>query len=142
MKELAIEHAPNEVGTSLVGSYSDDGTRAVVRDLAPVSNDSRGSRFSFMRGVQGLAEFFASVFRRSNGLQHYVGEWHSHPGGNPVPSPIDDANQSAIARDIRTECPEAILVIIGGEADAFDDLGVFIYSRTSGRVELEFVTSE
>jgi hypothetical protein len=80
MRELAVEHSPNEVGTSLVGSYSDDGHRATIDALAPLSSDSRGSRFSFVRGVQDLAAFFSTIFRKSQGHRHYVGEWHSHPG--------------------------------------------------------------
>ncbi|MFN3191478.1 MAG: Mov34/MPN/PAD-1 family protein [Aureliella sp.] len=136
MRELAVKHAPNEVGTSLVGSYSDDGHTATIDGLAPLSSDSRGSRLTFVRGVQNLAGFFSGIFRSSQGRRHYVGEWHSHPDGPVLPSDTDDQNQVDIANDRDTDCPEVILVIVGGSAEDFPNIGVFVYSRCKGRIAL------
>lgn len=136
MRDLAVKHAPNEVGTALVGSYSDDGHSATVHDLAPLTTDSKGSRFSFVRGVHHLPAFFSAVYRKSKGRRHYVGEWHSHPNGSAASSQTDDHNQTAIANDHDTDCPEAILVILGGDNRSFPDIAAFVYSRTAGRVAL------
>lgn len=135
MLRLARERMPVEVGTSLVGSYSDDGHRAQVQSLAPVTSDSRGGRTSFQRGVTGLRDFFRKVFKRSGGTTHYVGEWHSHPGGAPSPSRTDEANTMEIARDPDARCPECILVILA-LTDTDADLGVFVFSRTRGKIVL------
>lgn len=136
MLRLAREHAPQEVGTSLIGSYSEDGYRAIIRALAPLTEDSRGSRFSFVRGVSGLECFFSRLFRRFRGRRHYVGEWHSHPGGTAIPSSIDDKNQRAIVNDDGADCAECILVILGGTVPHASNLGVFVYSRRCGRTDL------
>jgi hypothetical protein len=48
MMRLAITHYPNEVGTPIVGHYSDDGRVAYITSIAPVPPDSKGSRFSFL----------------------------------------------------------------------------------------------
>jgi integrative and conjugative element protein (TIGR02256 family) len=132
---LAREHYPNEVGTPLVGEYTDDGTEARVTALGPLTTDSRGTRFTFSRGVQGLRGFFAGLFSTSRGRVHYVGEWHSHPGGGPFPSATDDANMAAIAEDARAKCPECVLVILAVTPDDAR-AGVLIYSRMRGRVVL------
>ncbi len=136
MLALAKEHAPNEIGTSVFGSYSADGFHAAILGRAPVAADSEGGRFSFLRGVRGARSFFSALFKKSGGKRHYVGEWHSHPGGLSTPSYTDDENQSAIARDVRTNCPECILVIVGGNFHDDPLLGVFVYSRERGRIEL------
>ena len=136
MTEMAQVYYPNEVGTSLVGCYSNDGFEASVIDLAPLSPDSRGSRSSFYRGVAGLRKFFEKLYRTFSGKRHYVGEWHSHPDGVPIPSGTDDQNQLAIAEDPETGCPECILIIIGGTLCNFDEMGIFVYSREHGRIIL------
>src|SRR6266567_9327981 len=115
MLALAQRHAPAEVGTSLIGRYSNDGWQAIVIGLAPLAQDSRGSRNEFYRGVKGLRKFYRRLFERFRRQRHYVGEWHSHPDGPPSPSPTDKLNQDAIAKDHATDCPESILIILGGE---------------------------
>ena len=136
MTEIAQEHYPNEVGTSLVGCYFDNGFKASIFELAPLSSDSKGSRNSFYRGVAGLRDFFTKLRKTFSGKRYYVGEWHSHPDAAPIPSDTDDRNQLAIAMDTQTDCPECILIIIGYTLSNFDEIGVFVYSRKRGRVML------
>ena len=142
MTEIAQAHYPNEVGTSLVGSYSDNGFEASVLDLAPLSSDSKGTITSFCRGIAGLQKFFIKLWEVFPGKRHYVGEWHSHPNASPIPSGTDDRNQLEIAGDMKTDCPECILVIIGGFLSNFNDLGVFVYSRKRGKIVLSPVSDE
>jgi proteasome lid subunit RPN8/RPN11 len=136
MTEMAQEHYPNEVGTSLVGCYSNDGFEASVLDLAPLSPDSEGWLTSFYRGTTGLRKFFKKLRQTFSGKRYYVGEWHSHPDAVPIPSGTDDRNQLAIAKDTKTNCPECILIIIGGRFPDFNEIGVFVYSRKRGKVTL------
>lgn len=135
MQELARKHYPREIGTSLCGRYSDDARTAVVVQLAPLTSDSRGARSTFVRGVIGLRAFFLGLFARTQGQMHYVGEWHSHPDGEPVPSNTDSDNMQAIACDEKAQCPECILVIMATKLDSVS-MRAFIYSRTRGKVEL------
>jgi len=136
MVSLAQEHMPREIGTSLIGSYTPDGFDAVVLDIAPVPSDSKGQRGAFQRGVRGLKGFFRALFDASHGEKHYVGEWHSHPFGPCTPSPTDDANQNAISNSSKTNCPESILIILGGDLLRKPETSVFVYSRGRGRVNL------
>ena len=136
MVEMAQAHSPNEVGTSLVGCYSNNGFEASVLDLAPLSPDSKGSRTSFYRGIAGLKKFFTKLRQSFSGKRHYVGEWHSHPDAAPFPSQTDNRHQLAIAKDPNTACPECILIIIGHTLSNVDEIGVFVYSRKRGRIPL------
>jgi integrative and conjugative element protein (TIGR02256 family) len=130
---VARKHYPNEVGSPLFGSYSDDGHEARISGIGPLSPDSRGTRFSFSRGVRGLRKFFTHLFNSSQGRIHYVGEWHSHPNGAPTPSGTDHDNMMAIARDQKAECPECILIIIGIGAQS-SEKSVYVYSRAKNSV--------
>ena len=136
MSEIAQEHYPNEVGSSLVGAYSHDGFQAYVLEVAPLSSDSKGTPTSFYRGTAGLRGFYKKLRRGFFGRRYYVGEWHSHPDGTPFPSDTDNATQLNIAQDVNTACRECILVVIGGILSSFDQIGVFVYSRERGRVNL------
>lgn len=138
---LAGEYYPNEVGTSLVGTYSDDGWDATVVEVAPLTPDSTGGSSWFMRGMRGLRSYFVGLFKKSGGLSHYVGEWHSHPDGTPIPSPTDDRNMMDIAADPEARCPECILVLVAFNA-AGAETAVYVYSKARGRVALERVESD
>lgn len=136
MLALSKRHAPFETGTSLIGRYADNGWRAIVVGLAPLAKDSKGSRNEFYRGIKGLRQFYRKLFERFHRQRHYVGEWHSHPGGPPSPSGTDRINQNAIAADHDTDCSEAILIILGGQLSSKATLGVFIQSRANGLIRL------
>lgn len=142
MTKMAQAHYPNEVGTSLVGHYSDDGFEASVLDLAPLSPDSKGWCTSFYRGTAGLRKFFAKLYKTFSGKRYYVGEWHSHPDAAPIPSGTDNKNQLAIAKDMKTGCSECILIIIGGILTNFNEIGVYVYSRKRGKIILSPMPDE
>lgn len=139
ISEIAKRHIPREIGTSLVGYYSNDGFDAFILDIAPLSSDSKGLVSSFYRGVTGLQEFYTKLMQSFGRTRYYIGEWHSHPHGNPFPSSIDDQTQFAIASDIRVSCPECILVIIGENLSDRSELGVFVYSNKRGRIKLNSI---
>ena len=132
---LARQHYPREVGTSLVGSYRDDGWRAHVHHVAPLTPDSVGGTAWFRRGMRGLWSYFSRVFSETWGLSHYVGEWHSHPDGAAIPSRTDDRNMMAIARDSDARCSECLLVLLSVRTDLVEP-AVFVYSRDRGRIDL------
>ena len=133
---VSKQEYPNEIGTSLIGRYSEDGFDAIILDITPITSDSKRSGYSLIRGIKGLQLFFSSLRKSSGGQNYYVGEWHSHPDGSPVPSNIDDSTQHEIATDKRVHCPESILVIVGGNLHTAPKIGVFVYSRKNRRIDL------
>jgi proteasome lid subunit RPN8/RPN11 len=134
---LACENYPSEVGTSLVGYYSSDGFDAYVEDVTPIPPDSFGNKFSFYRGIRGMMNYFLKLRKTHSDQRYYVGEWHSHPDNIPYPSSDkDDPTLVAISNDKKTDCPECILVIIGGDLFNKPTLNVVVYSRKKGKVQL------
>jgi proteasome lid subunit RPN8/RPN11 len=83
-----------------------------------------------------MKEFFRNLLRMPEPQRHYVGEWHSHPDGPPFPSRRDDESQAGIANEPATNCPEVILIIVGGNLQKNPAIAVFVYSRQHGRIDL------
>ena len=136
LADLACRAWPCETGATLVGSYSDDGFTARIDEAGPMPPDSMGKKMSFVRGVIGLRKFFNRIFSDSDGKRHYIGEWHSHPNGVASPSCTDDITSYAICENEKTRCPEMILLLIATDKKTVTGLGIFVYSRCRGRIEL------
>jgi len=136
MLDITQDNYPNEVGTSLIGYYSEDGFDAYIEDTTPLSSDSVGSAFSFIRGIKGLKSFYKQLIKKYKGRMYYIGDWHTHPNSSSTPSKTDDINQSAIASDKKVNCSENILVIIGGNLSKSPEIGIYVYSRKKGRISL------
>lgn len=137
--EIARQHLPNEVGSSLSGYYTEDGFDAFVLDTAPVPSDSSGSRTNFKRGIEGLKGFFSSLTGNRGLRQHYVGEWHSHPTGEAHPSSTDIKSGMDIAYDEDVPCKEIISLILGNVSSSTLDLSVSVYSESNGTIALSGV---
>lgn len=111
MVETCSTAGRKETGGILIGRLADRGALAIVLEATPKPRDSGFGWFWFRRGVKGLRHLLDE--RWSKG-QHYLGEWHYHPGGSAQPSAPDHAAMSKIASDERYQCPEPILAILGG----------------------------
>jgi integrative and conjugative element protein (TIGR02256 family) len=135
--DYARNALPNETGAVLIGSYSDDGYTARIEDTGPLPPDSKGMPCSFQRGVSGLKGFLSKIFSHSSGKRHYIGEWHSHPGGAPSPSNTDDITLHAICKDVKSDCPETILLLISIFPHRGPRFGVLVYSRHNGKLVLD-----
>ena len=137
IQEIAQKAYPNEVGSMLLGHYSFDGYMALITETLPVPKDSCCSKGNFSRGAKGVWNKLLSIFKTSHGKQHYIGEWHSHPNGSPHPSSLDDKILKKIATDIKVGCPEMVLMIIGRRYLQNRDIGMYVYSKTNGRIDLD-----
>jgi integrative and conjugative element protein (TIGR02256 family) len=76
----------------------------------PGFNDVR-SRFSFVRKGMHHAELVTKAKIHSNNNIDYIGEWHTHPEANPLPSSIDVYHWS---KNLKGR--HAALIIIGIES--------------------------
>ena len=100
-----------EIGGVLMGEHV--GTNEfVVRELTV---HRRGSFASFLRRIEDamgqMREFFKRTghdYRRYN----YLGEWHSHPSFEPLPSSTDDASMLDIVQDADVGANFAVLLIV------------------------------
>lgn len=121
-----MKHYPKEFGGLLVGCYSEDFKTCIIKtSIIPMKYKS--SRYFFERGKDGLKQKLIE-FYNANPRLIYVGEWHTHPDGDPSPS-ITDLNamiEIAESPDVSIENP--ILLILGVNKTEMK-LGTFVYSK-------------
>jgi len=122
-----------ETGGILVGHYTTAHDCAVVTAVSAAPVDSRRGRAAFSRGTAGLQAWLVDLWQ---GVRHYyLGEWHYHPKGAPIPSDTDVRQMRDIALSRSYRCPEPVLFIVGGEFPTFS-AGVFVFPCRQGRVDL------
>ena len=112
MLTLCRDAGDSETGGILVGNYTKKHDWAIVTDLSGPPADSKRSRVSFNRGVQGLQNWLNQIWR---GKRHYyLGEWHYHPFACPEASGVDAKQLQEHSENRLLLCPEPIMLIIGG----------------------------
>ncbi|HEY0665266.1 MAG TPA: Mov34/MPN/PAD-1 family protein, partial [Gallionella sp.] len=53
-------------------------------------------------------------FHSTEGRETYLGDWHTHPKGAPVPSYTDKCTLARIAEEPRSQISRPIMIILGG----------------------------
>lgn len=124
--DTAAQAGRRETGGILIGRYDAEGWMAEVIEATSKPRGSRAGWCWFRRGTSGLRQLLAA--RWVDGY-HYLGEWHYHPNGSPVPSSTDIRSMREISADPAYQCPEPILVIIGGRPPQQWKLSVSVVRR-------------
>ncbi len=115
MRKMAADLKPRETGGTLVGHYSEDRLEAFVTCALEAKAGARKQRARFYRPPDNVDGQLARIYQESEGLTHYLGEWHTHPDAGPMPSPTDLSTLRGLAksRSVATDTP--FLVILGGD---------------------------
>ena len=81
-----------EAGGVLLGRFI-KGSEDIVVDYItePMAGDIRG-RYKFIRKDIRHQNKIDEVWQESDGTCNYLGDWHTHPEDDPVPSNVDQAN--------------------------------------------------
>lgn len=125
LRLFCLEVSNQETGGILVGRYNNRHDTATVTRVSGPPPDSRASRSMFQRGTAGLQRLLNRVWR--GGEEYYLGEWHFHPEGEPMPSERDILQMDEIAHSQSYNCPEPILLIVGGKPEGEWSIRVFVY---------------
>lgn len=119
---LCAEAVPRETGGILVGYYTDSLECAIVTAASGPPVDSRSGKTWFVRGIQGLHAWLHRLWRRR---EYYLGEWHLHRSGTSEPSGADIIQMRQNSQSPEYKCPEAVLLILGGDPCRHDELSAF-----------------
>ncbi|WP_051398046.1 Mov34/MPN/PAD-1 family protein [Runella limosa] len=122
----------NETGGILIGNYKWNQTLAVISEITGPPSDSKMGLTWFKRGIRGLKQLIERSWIKGH---YYIGEWHFHPYASPNPSRQDIQEMKNIATSKIYNCPEPILLIIGGCVDNFK-LRVFVSLGKNQLIEL------
>ena len=131
-----------ECGGILIGRYR--GPHIEVTDWTEPGPADLATRSSFTRQDKRHQDAATAAWRESKHVATYVGEWHSHPSGQPRPSGIDRTVWRNVVSRLRTPCLFAIVSPDGWEAFRVTKLisgadATALVRRENGRVGVVFV---
>jgi len=130
MQALAERFDRLETGGMLCGylSAEDQEPVAVVTEVIGPGPDALHGRYRFVPDGPWQRTQLAGVFRGSNGVTTYLGDWHTHPCGRGTPSERDRKTAEAIAKKRAARAPHPLMMIMYGETDALQ-VSALAYSR-------------
>lgn len=110
---------PLETGGILLGKVSIDYSEYIITNACEISSSLMRTPTLFIRDYKKAQEVINNLWKNSNGIINYLGEWHTHPNMMGAPSSIDIKTISNIYFKIEKEIEKLFLVIIGGNKDIF-----------------------
>lgn len=128
--KICAESTPHETGGILTGFYTKAHDCAVVTAISRAPSDSQHARMHFIRGVRGLQRWIDYLWRRKH--HYYLGEWHFHPDGFPYPSLTDAGQMRNIGKAADYQCPEPILMTIGGNPPEYSAVRAYVFPKGKG----------
>lgn len=134
MQALCDRAVSLETGGILVGNYNENHDCALLSEITGPPVDSKRGSTMFFRGVKGLMGLLRSRWKEQR--TYYLGEWHFHPGGRPIPSSVDHEQMKSIAKDLACRCPEPLLLIMGQKTGSKRDFAVFIYPDGNNAISM------
>lgn len=136
MLDYAARDYPKETGGVLLGTYTPSFELAIVTEVSGPPQDSRKARSGFWRGILGLQTLISRLWKQQ---QYYLGEWHVHPDGPPIPSETDYDQMNAISQSLDYQCPEPLLLIVGYSRESLPprwSVGAYVFPRRRTPVAL------
>ena len=101
----------SERGGILIGSYR--GPHIEILDCTEPGAADKATLSSFTRQDERHQEAATEAWCKSQQKQTYVGEWHSHPCGRPVPSGIDRRAWRSVVAKRRVSCLFVVVSPVG-----------------------------
>lgn len=105
---------PNETGGILMG-YIDAAGTPVVTDVIGPGAAATHAPTGFIPDSSWQQRHIDAVYERSGRRHTYLGDWHTHPGGVPVPSWRDLRTLRRIATFAPARVAAPVMLIAGGD---------------------------
>jgi integrative and conjugative element protein (TIGR02256 family) len=112
-----IDEPSLETGGMLLG-YRTKSRELVVVDAVGPGPGATHRRFSFEPDGPWQREHLHRIYWASDGLVRYLGDWHTHPGGLPIPSKRDVKTARAVASSKDAQTPNPVTTIVGFDEEA------------------------
>lgn len=129
-----------ETGGLLFGERNELLKIVWVDDLSGPPPDSGHSRSGFICGTAGTTELAREKADRTMGSVSFLGMWHTHPNGLPVPSATDIHGIEQLIQATHTPRGRSLMLIVGGDARRQYSIASYLFNgedfetiRTAGQ---------
>ena len=113
LMRLATEHHPYEVGGLVAGYLNDEA--AVVTEMVGPGPLAKHQHDTFLPDRAYQTERMHSLFRASGGRTVYLGDWHTHPEGPSILSPLDKKTMRVIANSPEANCTNPLMILLSSD---------------------------
>lgn len=115
LRDEADRTAPKETGGVLLGYWTARPAEPVITHAVGPGARALHNRYRFIPDHDFQAAEIARLYRESNRMLQYLGDWHSHPGSSGQMSSKDRATlrEIADARDARSPRPLMFILAYG-----------------------------
>lgn len=127
IKIQIIKYYPHECGGIFVGSIDENNTAIIKNMMMP--RKFKSSPVFFLRVADFINKWLLRIFRQSEGRILYLGEWHSHPNGQPIPSTTDFNSMEKISLNENVRIRTPILLIVGYNSIRFKERFYIFYKQ-------------
>lgn len=105
----------DEAGGILLGkvAYREEQVTIALTDISTPSKVDFRSRFKFIRKKEPAQKLINQQWEMSKGLINYVGEWHTHPEKNPIPSTYDKKMIKRTNNGVKSDLDFTLMLIVG-----------------------------
>jgi len=103
-----------ETGGLLFGERSDLLKLLWIDEVSGPPPDSIRSAAGFICGIQGTAELAREKLDRTRGQLTFLGMWHTHPSGLPLPSSTDLRAVEQLVQATGSPRDKSFMLIVGG----------------------------
>lgn len=110
-KYKQIDKKQHESGGILLGKIYND--LIIIDQISEPSIEDKSGLFHFYRNVKKAQKITEQAWKESNGERIYLGEWHTHPQDNPIPSSDDKKLIANMLKYSRMEIDFLFMIIIG-----------------------------
>lgn len=128
IKKVLFKHYPKEFGGVFIGTVETDFKIINIEDII-IPQEYSNNRFYFKRFSNFINEQLRKIFKNSKGQKKYLGEWHSHPDGQPIPSQKDLDTILKIATNKKAQNTTPIFAIIKINKNAEIQYNFYIYYK-------------
>lgn len=105
-----------ETGGILFGQIDEFMKIIWVDEISGPPSDSTQSADAFVCGTAGVAEMNKEKAQRTRGSVAFVGMWHTHPGGLPLPSPTDYGAMAILLTGDEFPGRHFLMMIVGADS--------------------------
>ena len=111
IRDWILENPEVETGGVMLGQYDNVDTPSIIF-VTPSGMNAHQGALSFQAEEAFIQGAVFAANHMTNGEIHYMGLWHSHPTGNPQPSPRDlDACMEMHEAAMAAESPAPLMLI-------------------------------
>lgn len=126
-------NSKNENGGILLGLHNLDNEEYFINNLTFPNSDDEMGKFFFVRKKTEHQKHIKKLWKESNGVLNYIGEWHTHPEKIPSPSSVDLNTWKEISKNKNLSFPFKVNIIVGNDDFYYICImkkGVKIYEET------------